>query len=734
MIPKQLINQRFILTVDKKPIENNWTTISNYSHDDNILLQHLETTTTYGVLAGINNLIILDFDNEIVQEALLAKLPETFSVKTAGKGLLHLYFYTDDVKTRRYFEPNPNKDRKKGKAILDIQGIGTMVVGPNSKLSTSKKYEIFKDIDIATIYKQELLEILHNNMPISFECSEEEGKKAEKYVNKELDIFREPEVIRIKQTLKISTLLSQAGIPIHKNPTECPFHDSVSKACLSYNDTTGLWHCFHSGCNRGGDIFSLYKDLYNLNFRQIKEKLTKELFLKDRKYEDAMHELSGIINNRKFANINNNDIDNIAKLMIEKFIFITISETDKIYFYDEQIGVYKKDGEYIIQQQCELYFTGLSKTNVVNEITNKIKRLTHKPLDTFDKHKNLICVKNGVFNLETKLLIPHNPNYYFLNYLPIVYNENANPVLNLKFMSEIVAPENFELLKEMYGFLLFKNYNIQKAIIFVGSGGNGKSVQLHVIKSFLGAENISSETLHDIMDDRTSGAQLFGKLANIAADIKDANIFDSDMFKRLTSGMDTVSAQFKFQNKFTFVNYAKLLFSCNVVPRSKDNSNGYFRRWVLVKFPFTFEGTSDNKNLKNELTTEEELSGLFNLAVEKYFILKSQNKFSYTENVDEIREEYINMSDPLQVFINDFVEPEQFSTILKSEFYNKYIEFCTLKKIPPITINALTRLLETKKIFVKTINIKIDGVYKSKQAIVGFRWSDENISHDVVTL
>ena len=116
-IPKQLANQKFILTQDKRPIEESWTTLNNYNIDDNILQTHLERNTTYGVVAGINNLIIVDFDNEEVQNALLPHLPETFTVKTAGKGLLHLYYYTDDIITRRCVEPNPNREKAKGKTI-----------------------------------------------------------------------------------------------------------------------------------------------------------------------------------------------------------------------------------------------------------------------------------------------------------------------------------------------------------------------------------------------------------------------------------------------------------------------------------------------------------------------------------------------------------------------------------------------------------------------------------------
>jgi len=264
------------------------------------------------------------------------------------------------------------------------------------------------------------------------------SKKEKKDIENDLEVFFNPEAVKIKETLKISQLINRFNIPIHKNPTMCPLgHTSENQSCFSFDDDTSRWHCFH--CWKGGDIIHLYQRLYDYkNFSDTKNAMIKELFLDDKKYEEALKQISDFIRTRKVPLINNIDINNISKIMIKHYNFVTIEETDQIYYYDETVGVFKQKGEYIIQYECEKYFDGLSKTNIVNEITNKIKRLTHKPLSTFDQHQNLICLKNGVFNLETKLLINHSADYYFLNYLPINYNASSKCEKNLKFMKEIV--------------------------------------------------------------------------------------------------------------------------------------------------------------------------------------------------------------------------------------------------------------------------------------------------------
>lgn len=725
MIPNQLNNQRFLLTNEKIPIQDKWQSLNNYNIDDPILNHHLENQPTYGVLCGYNNLIVIDFDNQTAQDCLYNKLPETFTVKTAGKGLYHAYFFTNDTATIRISEPS--EKGKRGKSLLDIQGDGAMVIGPNSILKNKKVYTPINDLQIATIQKKDLLDLLYKTFKDNNILFSETILEPKKTLKSDLELFQSPEVLKIKQSFKPMQLLEKLKIPIHKNPTECPFHESESKKCLHITDD--LWHCFH--CGRGGDVISLYQEVYNLSFKQSVEQLFRELFLDEQKYDDAQKSISETIYERKRPSLTLNDIYNITHLMIKQYNFVTVEETNEIYYYDDNIGIFKPRGDYIIASDMEKYYKNLTRTTTVNEVINKVKRLTHKPLETFDSHKNLICVKNGVFNFDTKMLIPHNSEYYFLNYIPVYYNVEAKCPKIMKFLSEIVTCEDYEVLLEIFGFVLMKDYSIQKALLLVGSGANGKSVYLHLLKNMIGNENISAETLHNLVNTSFSACHLHGKLANISADINATIISESGLFKDLTSGKDTISAEFKFQNKFKFVNYAKLIFSCNDVPKSRDITNGYMRRWRIVKFPYTFEGVNDNKNLQNELITDEELSGLFNIAVEKYYLLRKSGCFSYEPTIDEIREEYINLSDPIQVFIDKFLVQDAVGRIFKNDLYDRIREFYELNNIPVQSTNMITKDLRCKNIRLKVVRVRVGDIYTTREAVEGFCWKEDE-SKDLI--
>ena len=88
----------------------------------------------------------------------------------------------------------------------------------------------------------------------------------------------------------------------------------------------------------------------------------------------------------------------------------------------------------------------------------------------------------------------------------------------------------------------------------------------------------------------------------------------------------------KFKNYFNYVNYAKLIFSCNKLPEAKDDTSAFFRRWILINFPYTFEGVNCDKKILEKLTTEKELSIYVNEPAECMWDLEDQeyDEMGYT--------------------------------------------------------------------------------------------------------
>lgn len=91
------------------------------------------------------------------------------------------------------------------------------------------------------------------------------------------------------------------------------------------------------------------------------------------------------------------------------------------------------------------------------------------------------------------------------------------------------------------------------------------------------------------LDEGFSVAALAGKLANIRDDISDEFLQRRSIatFKKIVTG-DRIKAEFKGENPFEFAPYAKLLFSANDIPRTKDKTGAVLRRMVIIPFNAVF--------------------------------------------------------------------------------------------------------------------------------------------------
>ena len=85
----------------KAPRESSWQIDKNYPFDDEKIKRALDSGSNYGILAGKNNLRIIDCDSPEFSEKMLALFPDTFSVKT-GSGGSHIYIKSEYSKNHNF--------------------------------------------------------------------------------------------------------------------------------------------------------------------------------------------------------------------------------------------------------------------------------------------------------------------------------------------------------------------------------------------------------------------------------------------------------------------------------------------------------------------------------------------------------------------------------------------------------------------------------------------------------
>ncbi|MCD6445568.1 hypothetical protein J7L49_02140 [Candidatus Bathyarchaeota archaeon] len=415
----------------------------------------------------------------------------------------------------------------------------------------------------------------------------------------------------------------------------------------------------------------------------------------------------------------------VADILLRNFHFATMEDTEEIYYYEG--GRYKPGGETLIKKILQLAFKKLNihfklSQRFVNEVLEHIKRSTLTKRSEFDKDPWIINVKNGLLDPRTLELKDHTPEYKSLIQLPVIWDPKAKCEVWDKFISDIVNPEDAKVLQEFAGYLLLKDCRFQKALMLVGSGANGKSTFIQAIVRMIGEENCSFRSLHELVENRFAVADLYGKLANIYDDLSSETIANTGIFKILVAGGE-VQAEKKFKNSFRFKNTAKLIFSANKVPNTIDDTQAFYRRWIIITFPNQFTGDKADPHLLEKLTRPNCLSYILKWSVEGLKRLLEQGKFSCTYNFEEVQEQYLRTSSPVYAFVSDMLEQADGEyKIPKDELYASYVEYCKENKLPIVTRRAFSIQLPR---YIKAIDSYTKRNGKTVRAWSGVRFKDQ---------
>jgi P4 family phage/plasmid primase-like protien len=328
----------------------------------------------------------------------------------------------------------------------------------------------------------------------------------------------------------------------------------------------------------------------------------------------------------------------LADRWIAEYHIKTDRLTRTIYYYEG--GVYV-EAEDFIACLIDEKFRGINTTGFINNVLDYIRRQS-----LHDFKDEWLAVDNGLINPQTLDSVKISPERVTRIKLNVTYNPEAKCDLWLKFIDE--CESNPVLLQEAGGYSLLTGYPFQKAIMLLGGGGQGKSVFLRVIAEIMNTANVSAASLQTLVDNRFGTNSLYRKLANISGDIPDMALSNTGIFKGLT-GDDRIRAEEKGKPAYEFWNRAKLLFSANQLPPTKDKSTGYMRRWILIDFNRQMVETP-NPRLAADLLAEK--SGIFNWMLEG---AKRVNKkgFSYTPDPEEMAKRYIERSEPVTLFLEE---------------------------------------------------------------------------------
>jgi len=289
---------------------------------------------------------------------------------------------------------------------------------------------------------------------------------------------------------------------------------------------------------------------------------------------------------------------------------------------------------------------------------------------------NHVALENGILNLDTYELAPHDPDCFILAALPYGYDPEASCPRFMEFLNEIMQGDERKIMaiQEVFGYCLQSTQDGQKVFVFIGEGKNGKTVTANVLKMLIGPSNCSAVPLENLHDPHAT-AGMVGKMLNFSMEWKYIEPQAEGVLKAISGG-DPVNVNPKNKPLFATVLPTKIVVISNEPPHINDRTQGMWRRIHLLPFNYT---VPDNQTIPMETLLDafrKELPGILNWAVEGLRAWRMQKCFTTTQEMDVALDTYRKGSSTVWSWAEETVVVSADGRYLAADAYKGYVEWC----------------------------------------------------------
>ena len=286
--------------------------------------------------------------------------------------------------------------------------------------------------------------------------------------------------------------------------------------------------------------------------------------------------------------------------------------------------------------------------------------------------KTWVQFKDTIFDIKTGELFEASPRYFITNPIPHAIGKSEDTPMMDKLFTEWVGEKYVKTLYQILAYCCIPDYPIHRIFCFIGSGANGKSQFLKLHRNFIGGINCCSTELDTLINSRFEKTRLFKKLVCQMGETNFNEMSQTSLLKKLSGG-DLIGFEFKRKNPFEAENYAKILIATNTLPSTTDKTLGFYRRWLIVDFPNTFD--ESNGSVISYIPPGE----YRNLAKKSLRLLRellTTNKFHEEGTIDERATKYEERSNPFEKFWKEGIKEDFDGFIFKFEFKKEFDDWC----------------------------------------------------------
>lgn len=417
---------------------------------------------------------------------------------------------------------------------------------------------------------------------------------------------------------------------------------------------------------------------------------------------------------------------------------LSYKTVDGCYYWYEN-GYYKRTDKNTVKAKISDYMPEvIAGDNLLNNVYNlMLADTSHMANETdFNTNEKYINFKNGLYNIDTKALEPHNADILYTRQVNTEYIEGSTITeyhTFTKFIRDLCKSADggidwqaYKALQEVAGLAISNIYGhkTKKAVFLYSPVGNtGKSQFLGLLGHLIGQENITSIPLQNMNEDKGRFAFANAGLVRLImnGDQSKADIKDSSIFKSVTGG-DAIKVEAKGKDIKALVFKGLVVIACNDLPYIADDKGEHiYRRMYIVPCTHTIEEKERDPDILDKMI--KELPAIVNWAIEGLHRLKANN-YNFTEIAagNQYIEDYRKNSDTVFGFLSDegyTITKDPNDKISKQDLLEKYYRYCQREERQSVSKRQFGERLEKITGFKAAVAKYQDG--KSYRAIRGIK-------------
>jgi P4 family phage/plasmid primase-like protien len=256
-------------------------------------------------------------------------------------------------------------------------------------------------------------------------------------------------------------------------------------------------------------------------------------------------------------------------------------------------------------------------------------------------------------------LMPHDPQHLNTRVLPLTVAQASEHYLGvelgdhddsllMKFLRSTLDEDQLVTIRRWFGYHLLSNRlpNAEKFLYLYGSGSNGKSQLLHLLRGLVGKESCAELRLSDLKVS-ASLERLVGALAMIGSEASTKT--EMETLKLLVS-REPLHCNPKYRDPFDIEPECLVSQASNYPPHFEDTSSAMARRVIALHLTRTFKESEDRIEDLAQRIVREEYPLLVGFALAGAHEISEMGRFEVPASIKEHSTQEVSAGNPVEAF------------------------------------------------------------------------------------